>query len=177
MDEVYPTSSNATYYLRNFIKKIPLINTKNLIYIEGFFSGYKNLTQVPRIDTSNVIGCDQLFLNCENLEEIPLLNFARVDSCASMFNGCGKLKKIGGFKDYGKGFYFSTTENDPYKTIGLGLALLVEHQSLINIFNNLYDLKIINKKPQRIYLGSTNIAKLTEEEIAIATSKGWNVVG
>lgn len=175
MEEVYPTSSSETYSLKDFIKKIPLINTKNLRNIESFFLGCRNLIQVPRIDTSNVIGCDSFFFNCENLEEISLLNFASVNSCSYMFSGCSKLKRIEGFKDYGKGFFFNTPENDSYKTIGLGESPLIEHQSLINIFNNLYDLKSNNKKPQKIYLGATNIAKLTEEEIAIATNKGWNV--
>lgn len=31
-------------------------------------------------------------------------------------------------------------------------------------------------KPQTLQLGNTNKAKLTAEEIAIATNKGWNVI-
>ena len=45
----------------------------------------------------------------------------------------------------------------------------------MNIINKLYDIKTKGCKAQRLQLGSTNLAKLTEEEIAIATNKGFNV--
>lgn len=45
-----------------------------------------------------------------------------------------------------------------------------------NVINNLYDIKSKGVKNQRLQLGDTNKAKLTAEEIAIATNKGWNVI-
>ena len=45
-----------------------------------------------------------------------------------------------------------------------------------NVINNLYDIKSKGVKPQTLQLGDTNKAKLTTEEIAIATNKGWNVI-
>ena len=58
----------------------------------------------------------------------------------------------------------------------------LSHESLVDIINNLYDLNLTYNVEnggtlyaQRLVLGGTNLAKLTEEEIAIATSKGWNV--
>lgn len=50
------------------------------------------------------------------------------------------------------------------------------HDSLMNVINNLYDIKSKGVKPQTLQLGNTNKAKLTAEEIAIATNKGWNVI-
>lgn len=50
------------------------------------------------------------------------------------------------------------------------------HDSLMNVINNLYDIKSKGVKNQRLQLGNTNKAKLTAEEIAIATNKGWNVI-
>lgn len=48
---------------------------------------------------------------------------------------------------------------------------------LVNyLTDNLYDIKSKGVKPQTLQLGDTNKAKLTAEEIAIATNKGWNVI-
>ena len=41
------------------------------------------------------------------------------------------------------------------------------------ILNKVYD--ISNKGTQIINLGDTNKAKLTAEEVAIGTSKGWSI--
>jgi hypothetical protein len=52
----------------------------------------------------------------------------------------------------------------------------------MNVINNLYDLNLTydvanggTLYTQKLTLGSTNLAKLTADEIAIATSKGWTV--
>ena len=45
------------------------------------------------------------------------------------------------------------------------------HQSLLNALNGLYDLT--GGTSQTLTLGSTNLAKLTDEEKAIATNKNW----
>lgn len=45
----------------------------------------------------------------------------------------------------------------------------------MNLINNLYDIASKGCKTQQLKLGATNLAKLSEEEIAIATNKGWSV--
>ena len=45
----------------------------------------------------------------------------------------------------------------------------------MNIINNLYDIKTKGCNTQKLILGTTNLHKLTSEEIAIATSRGWTV--
>ena len=45
----------------------------------------------------------------------------------------------------------------------------------MNVINNLYDIASAGVKPQQLVLGSENLAKLTAEEIKIATDKGWTV--
>ena len=45
----------------------------------------------------------------------------------------------------------------------------------MNVINNLYDIKTKGVKPQKLVLGTDNLAKLTEEERNIAVSKGWTL--
>jgi hypothetical protein len=49
------------------------------------------------------------------------------------------------------------------------------HDSLMNVINNLYDIKSKGCNTQQLVLGSTNLAKLTAEEINIAVEKGFSV--
>ena len=85
-------------------------------------------------------------------------------------------------KNLGKGFN-STTANYSYHTVYLSSASMLSVDSVLRLFNNIYDL---NKTydvenggtlaTQKIDLHADVIAKLTPEEIAIATNKGWSVV-
>ena len=97
------------------------------------------------------------------------------------------LTTFWGFKNFGKGFT-STTTNYNYYKLDLSASTNLTYESLINIVNNLYDLNITygvydaDGNPgsgtlvrQALVLGSTNLAKLTDEEKAIATNKGWNL--
>ena len=75
------------------------------------------------------------------------------------------LKILQIFKD----FYFS--------------KLIVSHDDLVTTINNLADLNTVYASigdgtlyRQYFILGSTNYTKLSPEEIAIATNKGWDVV-
>ena len=47
-------------------------------------------------------------------------------------------------------------------------------ESLVEIINNCYDVTTLNKTA-KLTMGSTNLAKLTEEDKAIATAKGWTL--
>lgn len=55
----------------------------------------------------------------------------------------------------------------------LANSLYLEHDSIVNMFENLADLT--GQSAKIIYLGSTNLAKLTDEEKEIATNKNWTL--
>ena len=57
------------------------------------------------------------------------------------------------------------------KAFNISNAYFLSHDSLIRIFNNL---STVTGSP-KITLGTSNLSKLTAEEIAIATNKGWQV--
>ena len=91
------------------------------------------------------------------------------------------IVNLGGFKNIGKGYTRNSNGYSQY-TVPLNNRNLLTHDSLMNVINNLYDLNLTYNVAgggtlytQTFNLGSTNMAKLTAEEIAIATSKGWTV--
>jgi hypothetical protein len=61
------------------------------------------------------------------------------------------------------------------KECTINTSIILSKESLLYIINNLYDLTANGLSGQTLNIGSTNIAKLTEDEIAIATNKGWTI--
>ena len=91
-----------------------------------------------------------------------------------LFN-CNSLKNLGGFENLGMAYETSQSANYSDYTLDLRDSKNLTHESLMNVINNLYDIKTKGCNAQRLILETTNINKLTSEEIAIATEKGFSV--
>lgn len=135
----------------SYIKQIPLIDTSDYTSMSYMFSSYTSLTTIPLLDTNNVTNMNNTFYSCFS------------------------LTTVGGFTNLGQAY--STTESANYGnyTLNLSSSEKLTHESLMNIINNLYDIKTKGCNAQKLILGTTNLKKLTSEEIAIATEKGWTV--
>lgn len=84
---------------------------------------------------------------------------------------------IGGFIDLGKGFLQNGKAADHLMYFGSYMQNLTK-ESLLNIFNGLYDLNLLGFEfvnQPTFKMGAKNFAKVTDEEIKIATDKGWIV--
>lgn len=111
--------------------------------------------------TSKVTNITAMFGNCRCLYD---LDFSNLDTSAvtstpiAMFNECPNLTnlKVGKIN---KSFKFSGCNQ-------------LSHESLLNVIAALE----ATEDALTLTIGSTNLAKLTEEEIAVATEKGWTVV-
>lgn len=174
-------TSNVTDmgYMFNYctsLTKIPLLDTSNVTKMNYMFQNCQSLISIPQLDTSKVTTINWAFAYCLSLTTIPQLDTSSVIVVNGMFVRCYALTTLGGFKDLGKAY--STTQSANYSnyTLDLSESNNLTHDSLMNVINNLYDIASIGVQPQKLVLGSRNLAKLTEEEIAIATNKGWNVV-
>lgn len=121
------------------------------------------------------IDADRLFYWCTNLEVIPALDMSGVNTVREDFHRCYALTDFGGCINLGQ--MFSTTEAENYTNYKLALydSTKLTHDSLMNVINNLYDIATKGVKTQQLVLGSTNISKLSAEELQICTSKGWSV--
>lgn len=101
---------------------------------------------------------------------------------------CSKLTKILGILDFSEttglyGVFGSVASNSPKlleevriknlnKTgLNLSYCTALSYDSLIYLINNLVE----TTTAKTVSLGSENLAKLTDEEIAIATEKGWTL--
>ena len=155
------------------LKTIPQIDMSNVTNISSMFKDCKSLETIPQLDTSKVFSYTNVFSGCSNLTKLPSLNLGAAINVTDLFKECSKLTDVGGLIDLGKTVTASTSPNNSYYSLTLTQCNALTHDSLLNIINGLYD--ISGKPVQKIILGNTLKAKLTAEEIAIATNKGWTV--
>ena len=165
------TNMNAMFHSCPSLKTIPMLDTSNVIDMSGMFANCSSLETIPMLDTSNVKDMSWMFIDCSSLKTIPMLDTSNVTNVKNILADCTSLTNLGGFRNLGKSF---PTTGVIY-TLYLYSPLLT-HESLMNVINNLYDIKSIGIKTQTIDIGEANLAKLTAEEIAIATNKGWNII-
>ena len=169
--------TNFSYMFQNAydLESIPLIDTSNGTNFSSMFNGCTSLATIPLIDTSKGTNFSSMFYNTPSLESIPLLNTSKGTNFSSMLNSCRNVINVEGFKNLGQAY--STTNSANYNNYKLDLSrcTLLTHDSLMNVINNLYDIAAKGCKTQGLVLGTTNLAKLTADEIAIATNKGWTV--
>lgn len=157
------------------ITTIPLMDTSNVTYMAYMFASCNNLISIPLMDTSKVTGVNSMFYSCGNLISIPQLNLSKATNMWQMFLYCSALTTLGGFQNLGMAYDTSKSANYSYYKLDLSTSTKLTHDSLMNVINNLYDIATKGCNAQQLILGSVNLAKLTAEEIAIATDKGWNV--
>ena len=113
-----------------------------------------------------------MFSGCSSLTAIPQFDTSSVTNMSSIFGSTGlsNLTDFGGFKNLGMAKSLSSPSSN-----FLTHASNLTHESLMNVINNLYDRKSAGYSNLTIDFGSTNLAKLTDEEKAIATNKGWTL--
>lgn len=145
---------------------LPPLNVTN--YYQTFY-GCIALKEIVGLNVNNITNYYMAFYNCRNINNLEQLNGNKVTNVKNTFSLTYALENFGGILNLGKA-YTSTTVNYANYTLNLSSSPLT-HESLMNVINGLYTIKTA----QSLVLGANNLAKLTSDEIAIATSKGWNV--
>lgn len=120
-----------------------------------------------------------MFQECTNLQTLSEFDAQYARLINYIFFGTSNLVNFGGLKNLGKGYDTTSSANNGYYTLDLSYCKKLTEQSIINVLNNLYDIKAKGCKTQKVVLGSTNIAKLTstegQEALSNAQAKGWTV--
>ena len=161
----YSDTSNVTDMSNMFgscskLTTIPQLDTSNVTNMNSMFSSCTSLTSIPQLDTSNVTDMYSMFYYCYSLTSIPQLDTRNVTSMDSMFDYCPRLEEIHMIN-------MKVSFDIHYST-------KLTREALLEIINNCYDLTTLGKTAT-LTMGSTNLAKLTEEDKAIATAKGWTL--
>ncbi len=181
------TNMNSMFSNCKLLKSFDLNNfdTSNVTKMNSMFSGNERIKELnlSNFDISAVTDISGMFISCEGLQTLDLSNFdmKNIKSMSNFFYKCYSLTNFKSFINLGKGYTQNSNNYSSYK-LDLTYSTLLNHESLMSIINNLYDLNLTydvanggTLYTQQLMIGATNLAKLTVEEIAIATSKGWNI--
>lgn len=187
--------SNFQYFFNGCkVAAIPEIDTSNATSVNYMFSGCSMLQAIPELDFSNVTSSMYVFQNCSSLKRIPNLNLIKNTSLNYTFYGCSALISIGEIRCdsvtsistvFGYSDVTSLTHIGGLKNLGMKSSVSgtsssflqyvpnLTHESAVNIINSLYDRASAGYSVLTLKFNAKTRSKLTDEEIAIATNKGW----
>ena len=167
------TNMGAMFDGCTFLESIPQLDTANVKDMNRMFYNCSKLRTIPQFDTSNVKDMNRMFYGCSELKSIPKLNADSLKVTAMMFEGCHKLADFGGFEN----LKISITID--YVT-GTRMTNLSK-QSVLNVIDGLYDwatnpdnLSQSEWDTTPTITGALRV-NLSNNEIAIATNKGWTL--
>ena len=140
------------------------------------------------LDTTESTSVSQMFAYAAYLTRVGVFDTRKAGSLQMMFYGCTKLVTIDklilkddGSQNVQNAFYnVAALENITiegkigYSGLALNTAPKLTHESLMSFINALYDFSATGGTYTATF-GSTNLAKLTDAEKAIATQKGWTL--
>ena len=147
---------NMFFYCSS-LTSIPQLDTSNVTDMTKMFYHCPSLTTIPQLDTSKVRNMTSMFQGCTNLSSVPQLDTSNAIDVNRMFANCSSLTTLGGLTNLKVNLSLSSCPN-------------LTHDSLMNVIN---EVAVIPDYSQNLTLGATNLNKLTDEEKAIATNKGW----
>lgn len=160
----------AWMFNRNNLKSLDVsnFNTRKVTNMFAMFSGCISLTRldISNFDTSKVLDFGRVFsfwgTVCEELN-ISGLNLKRCTSINDTFRSTNfKVIRCDGLK----------LPNIDMSTIGLDSSTALTVDSIVGLLNALPQ----SDKGYSFKIGSDNIAKLSDEQKAIATDKGWTLI-
>ena len=150
------TSMNNMFNSCRDLITIPLIDTSKVTTMSFMFQGCNSLTTIPQLDTSNVTDMQYMFFYCSALTSVPEIDVFKVTNMFYMFDECDHLEEIH-MRNIGR-------------DLDIHSSTLFTHDALMEIINNLNYVGT-----QTLTMGADNLAKLTDEDKAIATNKGWTL--
>ena len=168
-------------------------NTSNVTTMESAFTNCNSLTtlNISEWDTSNVTNMWRMFWNCQsiNILDLSKWNTSNVTDAEYLFYNCRSLttlnlsgwdmSKIKSMRGFFMIYYkLSEIRSDGAKlpNINLNNINLYNCPLTVDSIVGLLDALPQSDKGYSFQIGSDNIAKLSDDQKAIATNKGWTLI-
>lgn len=151
------TDTSYMYAECSSLISVPQMDTSNVTTMNSMFYKCSSLTTIPLYNTSKVTSMSQMFWNCSSLQTVPAFDCSNVTNMNNIFDSCSSLKSV--------------LMTNIGVNLDISASTLFERADLVTILNNL---KTVTTT-KTLKMGATNLAKLTDEDKAIATNKGWTL--
>ena len=139
------------------LTNVPILPTYDTTHFTYTWSGCISLLTIPPFNFGSAVDISGCFNGCCSLTTLPYMNLSSVTNATNAWAGCVDLTILGGFGAISTDFSLS---DSPLLTV----------DSLMNVINQAGTVtgKTMN-------LGYENLNKLTDEQKAVATNKGWTL--
>lgn len=186
------TNMNSMFSMCNYLENVPTFNTQNVTTFRDMFTNCFKLQYGPEFNTENATDMHNMFWQCQQLISVPAYNTSKVTDISGMFQYCGTLKSLPAFDcsnvtnadaiiagcwqlDTIAGFINLGMQEQFNDYNDMSSCPQLTRESMLNIMNNLYDRASAGYSVPTIQFPFDAYPKLSEEDIAIATTKGWNI--
>lgn len=158
------SSLDSTFNLSNE-KIIDLSHNENMDKINNFMNTFYGCKarKIILFPTGNIKNFFSTFSGMPFLYSINAVDFASATDVRRVFLECVRLRNI------------DSVSNIKISGIDLKDCVLLNVETLLRFIDALQDFSADTEGTHTIVLGAANLAKLTEEEIAIATNKNWTM--
>lgn len=133
-------------------------DTVNVTNMSEMFKNCSSLKTLSLFNTKNVTNMSNMFYYCPYLITVPRFDTSKVTNMNYMLSNCGNLEEI---------HMININAN-----INISSSTKFTREALLEVIGNL---KAQTSGTKTLTMGSTNLAKLTDEDKAIATNKGWTL--
>ena len=168
------------------LTSFPTLDVHNGTDFSQAWSGCRNLTEFPALDLSNGTDFDQAWNDCTSLTSFPALDLHNGTNFRYAWRNCNALTSIGQLDlSSGTNFYStwancqSLTTLGGFGTIKASIELYnstnLTVESIMNVITQAADLNELGIAGKTMNFGGTNLNKLTDEQKAVATNKGWTL--
>ena len=177
LDTSKVTNMREMFTYCEHLSSVPLLDTSKVTNMYYMFNNCKALKTLPQLNTNRVTNMSGMFFNCVKITEAPMLDTHIVNSTISMFDGCTNLTTVPAYNMVNNGQATNMFDNCPNlksilmtgmtSSFDISSSTKFEREDLVTILNNLGTPAFT----RYLTMGATNLAKLTDEDKAIATNK------
>ena len=168
------------------LKEFPMLDVSSGIDFEHAWYGCSSLTEFPMVDVHNGTNFNYAWRDCSSLTEFPALDLHNGTNFNGAWYGCSSLTKfpqldLSKGTDFGNAWSWCTSITTIggfgaiKESIELNQCTLLTVDSMMNIINQADDLNSLGITGKTMNFGSENLAKLSDEQKSVATSKGWTL--
>ena len=139
------------------------VSNGNVNYGVSQLCGYSKLAEFPDLGIPAPADYYQTFSYSRSLHTIEVIRVKKATKFTNTFTECFALANV-------------TFEGEIGQNLSMSACTKLTHESLMNIIGCLYDFVSNGETTTRtLTIGNENLSKLTDEEKAIATQKGWTL--
>ena len=155
------TNLDHAWYRCYGIVEFPMIDTSKVTNFRSTWEGCMSLQIFPQFDLSAGTLFISTWKDC-NITVMPQLDLSNGVNFNFAWDGCHNLVNLGGFGAI-------------KASIDLSDADVLNVDSIMNVITQAADLNELGITGKTMTFGSTNLAKLTDAQKGVATSKGWSL--